>query len=409
MEDDGHLIGCPECDLLAEAPVLRVGERARCGRCGFVLRVHYDDPYSRVLAYAIAGLVMLAIALGFTFLSISASGVTNSMTLIQTVSYLSQYGANGIALLVFVFVILVPLAMLMLMVVLSACLRQGVFKDFLLAPSRWLFHLNAWSMVEVVRHRRDREPGQAGRHGPGGVGRVFLGVPCVRGLFSPGVLRPGPVDGLVENRRAEGRRLKTANEAGLYSCHTCMALNQVGRSICRRCGSRVHERIPDSLQRTVALLIAAVVLYVPANVLPIMTTDQLGGSVDNTIIGGVILLWSLDSYPVAIVIFIASVLVPIGKILTVGALCWTVRWGGHVSPEQRTVLYRITEFIGKWSMVDVFVVAILVALIQITGIIVIRPGGAALAFAAVVILTMLAAENFDPRLIWDRAAAGNDP
>ena len=193
----------------------------------------------------------------------------------------------------------------------------------------------------------------------------------------------------------------TAREAGYDVCHTCLALNPAGKKHCDRCGSHLHMRIPNSLQRTIALLIAAVVLYFPANLFPIMTTDQFARSTDSTIIGGVILLWNMGSYPVALVILIASVLVPIGKILTVATLCWTVGRHLTISPRQRMTLYRLTEFIGKWSMVDVFVVAILVALIQITGIIVIRPGGAALAFAGVVILTMLAAESFDPRLIWD--------
>lgn len=195
--------------------------------------------------------------------------------------------------------------------------------------------------------------------------------------------------------------MTTARAAGLVVCHTCLALVGSGEHLCSRCGSRLHERIPDSLQRTVALLIAAAVLYVPANLFPIMTTDQLGRSEESTIIGGVILLWNLGSYPVALVILVASVLVPIGKILTVAALCWTIGRPTGVPARQRATLYRITEFIGKWSMVDVFVVSILVALIQITGIIVIRPGGAALAFAIVVVLTMVAAQSFDPRLIWD--------
>jgi paraquat-inducible protein A len=195
--------------------------------------------------------------------------------------------------------------------------------------------------------------------------------------------------------------MTTAREAGFNVCHTCLALSAIGDDHCGRCSAHIHARIPNSLQRTVALLIAAVVLYIPANLLPIMTTDQFARSVDSTIIGGVVILWEMGSYPVALVILIASVLVPIGKILTVGALCWTVGRHLSVSPRQRTTLYRVTEFIGKWSMVDVFVVAILVALIQITGIIVIRPGVAALAFAGVVILTMLAAESFDPRLLWD--------
>lgn len=200
----------------------------------------------------------------------------------------------------------------------------------------------------------------------------------------------------------------TARDAGLHVCHTCMALSPLENKRCDRCGSQVHERIPNSLQRTVALLIAAAVLYIPANLFPIMTTDQLGRSIDSTIIGGVILLWNMGSYPVAIVILVASVLVPIGKILTVGTLCWSIGARERISPRQRTTLYRITDFIGKWSMVDVFVVAILVALIQITGIIVIRPGSAALAFSAVVIMTMLAAESFDPRLIWDKDPLKNN-
>ena len=202
--------------------------------------------------------------------------------------------------------------------------------------------------------------------------------------------------------------MTTAREVGLYLCHTCRALSPLECKRCVRCDSPVHERIPNSLQRTVALLIAAAMLYIPANLLPIMTTDQLGRSVDSTIIGGVVLLWNMGSYPVAIVILIASVLVPIGKILTVGTLCWTINARESISPRQRTALYRVTEFIGKWSMVDVFVVAILVALIQITGIIVIRPGSAALAFSAVVIMTMLAAESFDPRLIWDQSRQYTD-
>lgn len=196
--------------------------------------------------------------------------------------------------------------------------------------------------------------------------------------------------------------MRTAQQAGFNVCHTCLALCKQELHTCARCGSHVHDRIPNSLQRTIALIIASVVLYIPANLLPIMTTDQFETSTDSTIIGGVIILWNMGSYPVALVILIASVLVPIGKILSVSTLCWTVSRERSVSPRQRITLYRITEFIGKWSMVDVFVVAILVALIQITGIIVIRPGAAALAFAGVVIATMLAAESFDPRLIWDR-------
>ena len=203
-------------------------------------------------------------------------------------------------------------------------------------------------------------------------------------------------------------RPATAAERGLASCHLCLKLASKDLHHCPRCGSALHLRKSASLQRTLALLITAVVLYLPANILPIMVTDQLGNSTESTILGGVVLLIQLDSIPIAVVIFIASVMVPLGKMLVMFYLCWSVSYGPPVNERQRTVLYRITEFIGKWSMLDVFVVAILVALIHLGGLLVIRPGGAALAFAGVVMVTMVAAESFDPRLMWDRMESGNE-
>ena len=202
--------------------------------------------------------------------------------------------------------------------------------------------------------------------------------------------------------------MKTALERGLSVCHVCLALNPVEHHRCARCASTVHPRTPHSLQRTVALLITAAILYLPANMLPIMTTEALGTATDSTIIGGVVLLWDMHSYPVALVILIASVIVPLGKMASLATLCWLVRYGQPMTPQQSTRLYRLTEFIGKWSMVDIFVVAILVALIQIGGVMAVRPGGAALAFAAVVIATMVAAASFDPRLIWDHWSPEDD-
>ena len=132
-----------------------------------------------------------------------------------------------------------------------------------------------------------------------------------------------------------------------------------------------------------------------------MYTDQLENSMGSTIIGGVVLLVELGSIPIAMVILLASVCVPVGKLIALFYLCWIVSQGRKGNDRHRTVLYRITEFIGKWSMVDVFVVAILVALVHLTGLLVIRPGPAALFFAALVIVTMIAAKGFDQRLVWD--------
>lgn len=201
---------------------------------------------------------------------------------------------------------------------------------------------------------------------------------------------------------------QTALSQGLASCHLCCKLAPLDQHHCPRCGSAMHARQTDSLQRTLALLITACILYVPANLYPIMFTDQLGSTEPSTIMGGVILLIKLGSAPIAAVIFIFSVMVPSGKLMAMFYLVWTAHKGSRISPRQRSMMYRITEFIGKWSMVDVFVVAILVALVHLGGVLVIRPGIAALAFAGVVIVTMVAAESFDSRLMWDLMDKDND-
>jgi paraquat-inducible protein A len=199
----------------------------------------------------------------------------------------------------------------------------------------------------------------------------------------------------------------TAANRGLASCHVCYKLAPASVHRCPRCGSEMHLRKSDSIQRTLALLVTSCLLYIPANLYPIMYTDQLGSTEASTIMGGVILLIELGSVPVAVVIFIFSVMVPSGKLMAMFYLVWTVKRHSPLDPRQRSIMYRITEFIGKWSMVDVFVVSILVALVHLGGLLVIRPGVAALSFAGVVIVTMIAAESFDPRLIWDNMEEKN--
>jgi paraquat-inducible protein A len=194
----------------------------------------------------------------------------------------------------------------------------------------------------------------------------------------------------------------TAAARGLACCHVCLKVAPAAMHECPRCEAALHLRKTNSLERTVALIVTAVLLYIPANVLPIMTTDQLGNVIDSTIIGGVVVLMHHGDYPIAAVIFIASVMVPIGKLMALSWLCWTTMRGHPRSHHERTRLYRATELVGKWSMTDVFVVAILVALIHLGGLLRITPGPAAVAFGGVVVVTMIAAHSFDPRLIWDQ-------
>lgn len=192
----------------------------------------------------------------------------------------------------------------------------------------------------------------------------------------------------------------SARAQGLQGCSVCTGVVPIDAKKCEGCGAHLHGDMSKSIQETWAWLITSIVLYIPANFLPIMHTTFLGRTTENTIFGGVIALWHHGSYPIALVIFIASVFVPIGKILILTWLCISVQRQSSLALTQKTRLYRITEIIGRWSMVDVFVVGILVALIQLGAIMTILPGAAALAFAGMVATTMLAAIAFDPRLIW---------
>jgi paraquat-inducible protein A len=188
----------------------------------------------------------------------------------------------------------------------------------------------------------------------------------------------------------------------LACCPTCGQLGSpaTGR-YCRRCGTALHLRKPNSIQRTWALLIAAYVLYLPANLLPITVTRSIFGIQHDTIISGVVYLWGSGSWAIALIVFVASVAVPLLKLFSLTLLVVSVQRHWRWDPLQRTRLYRLLETIGRWSMLDIYVVTVLVALVQVPSLAAIAPGSGVLAFAAVVVLSMLATMAFEPRLIWD--------
>jgi paraquat-inducible protein A len=199
----------------------------------------------------------------------------------------------------------------------------------------------------------------------------------------------------------------TGIDAGVVACHTCGMAHQASPEAhglnCVRCGAHLHFRKPDSLSRAWALLIAAYVLIIPANVLPVMETGSLFGTEDDTILSGVIYLWTSGSEPLAIILFIASIAIPAAKLVSLTYLLVSVQRHSPFAPRERTRLYRILEAVGRWSMIDVYVASMLTALVQFGSLMSIRAGSGAIAFGAVVVLTMFAAESFDPRLIWDTA------
>ena len=185
-------------------------------------------------------------------------------------------------------------------------------------------------------------------------------------------------------------------------CSTCGLLARAAPgSPCPRCASSLHFRKANSLQRTWAFLIAAYVLYLPANLLPITITRSIFGTQQDTIMSGVVYLWNSGSWAIALIVFVASVVVPLLKLFSLTLLVVSVQRRWRLDPLPRARLYRFLETIGRWSMLDVYVVTILVALVKAQSLAAISPGSGVFAFAAVVVLSMLATMAFDPRLIWD--------
>ena len=210
---------------------------------------------------------------------------------------------------------------------------------------------------------------------------------------------------LTEVQPGDGA-VATADQMGLCDCYRCGAVwanARIGEA-CRRCGTPLRHRKPDSLRRATALLVAACIMYLPANLLPVMITSSLFGTQQDTIMSGIIYFWVTGSYALAAVIFTASFFVPLFTLVVVGLLVVTVHRRSTWRQRERAELYRVLEIIGRWSMLDVFVVALMSGLVHLGGLAMVKAGLGIGAFAAVVVLTMLASLSFDPRLIWDTGA-----
>lgn len=217
------------------------------------------------------------------------------------------------------------------------------------------------------------------------------------------------------------RLQNTAMNLSLCSCHVCGLVSRLNTQplhsglvqTCTRCHTVLHSRKPKSLSRSWSLLITAFMLYVPANIMPIMDTSSLFKAQRDTILSGIIYLWHSGSWALAVLVFFASIVTPLFKMLTLTFLLISVQFNTGLypfnwHPQKRTKLYRILRFIGRWSMLDIYMVTILVTLVQVKSLTQIQASPGAIAFAGVVILTMLAVETFDPRLIWDSAQRKND-
>ena len=396
-----HSMICHQCDLRSQLPLLKPGMEARCPRCGELLCAIAYAPYEGPLAWGVSALCFLMLSCSFPFLSMSVQGQVSEITLLQSAQTLIAQDFRLLAQLLVFFVLLMPAVFLFVLIYLYEGLRQQ--QSFPgMKPLAWLIcQLKPWMMVDVFLLGVLVSMIKMASYADLSMGWSFW-------AFLGFMLTLTKVSSMVNSHWLHQQlyQLQGIDPVGqepveALGCHTCGFLSPAEATSCQYCQSALHHRRPRSLQMTLALLAAAVVFYLPANLFPMMLTETLGVTTTSTIMQGVILLWDLGSYPVATVIFVASIIIPVAKMVAIALLCWAaVR--ARYSAVTYTKLYRITEFIGRWSMVDVFVVSILVALVQMGSLMSIYPGRASLSFAAVVILTMFSAMSFDVRLIWDQ-------
>lgn len=412
-----RLRACPDCDRVLALPPLRPHERADCPRCGCVLVRRHRLPVQRGLAYAVGALVTLIMAIPLPFIGFEIRGISHEIGLTDTGLSLAVYGAPVVAVTVVLAIVVLPLAYVIGFILLHVRLMSAKRARWETLMARAISYVSPWMMADVflvgVLVSLTKIAGMARLD----IGPAFWAYCAFVVLFLKTRLALD-TDWLWFRLAGEppappGTRVGVdAREQGMTGCHRCGLINSVdaaGRGHCRRCGDRVHTRAPFSLQHTLAWLLLAVLLYIPANGLPITETTRFGAAYSSTIIGGVISFMRSGDIPIAVVIFTASVLVPIGKMVALTWLCWWAYRPQRGDARVGARLYRVVDFIGRWSMVDVFVVAILVALIRAGSLMSISPGPAALAFAGMVIVSMIAAMSFDPRLLWETAGPERGP
>jgi paraquat-inducible protein A len=373
---------CHECGLVVVIPLLNVKQRATCPRCGYVLTTKHANAVERILAFSITALVFLLASLFFDFLVFQSSGIERSITLLTSVNVLIDNDYAALAVLTVLSIIAIPLCILVSLIYLLLFLKNNKYPPKGVVILTFLLKLIPWSMVEIFL-----------------IGTLVSLIKIVSladiqlgiSFYAFILFSVSMIAALLHIDKRELYHL-------LHSTLDQLTGNKA-LTIQKKLGSKHHK--PYSIQYTWALIITSVVLYIPANIFPIMNARLFGQDDPSTIIGGVILLWHHGSYPIAIIIFIASVLVPVSKIFVLAWLNYSVQKESELLVKERMTLYRVAEFVGRWSMVDVFVVVILVSLVQLGDTMSVLPGYATMAFSGVVVVTMLAAMSFDSKLIYN--------
>ncbi len=391
MDDQSSsIVECHECALSVNISLLIERQKALCPRCGFLLSAKHHNALDRILAYSISAIFFLLLSLPFEFLAFKSNGIERKIDILASLTILNNNNYLILAVLEVLTIFVIPALILFSLIYLSVALRKGIYPQGGQYFLNLTYKLLPWSMVEIF------------------VVGVLVSLIKIISLADIS-LGPSFYTYILFSLAMTAAVLhmdKHQLQQLLNYCKSNQAIQkkQIKSLELTNVTPRKHSNLVlkkrISVQKTWALLITSIVFYIPANVLPIMNTRFLGQDEPSTILGGVILLWEMGSYPIAAVIFVASVAVPIAKMLALAWLNYSVQRQHSRFSKERLKLYRLAEFVGRWSMVDVYVVIILVTLIQLGNTMSIYPGGAALAFSGVVITTMLAAMSFEPQFIW---------
>lgn len=402
-----HIL-CPRCDLLVALPPLEHGYKAACPRCDATLITQWRAPGQRSVAYALAALLMLLPSGLFPLITVTVAGVSSEVTLLDIPRLILSEDDLSPAIFFLLFVLLAPVGGLIIILLLAS--RTPMPRRVKVALACLLFHLKRWGMAEIFLAAVLVSLVKLMAYGTIGTGSSFIpwclfcllqlyAFQCVDRHWLWNNIAPAPYPDLPLRVGETGLR------QGVRACPCCRAILPAVEPVCPRCHATGYLRRKHSLQWTMALLLTSLMLWLPANILPMMMTDLSGDKTPSTIIAGVILLWGEGSYPVAAVIFIASIMLPGLKMLSIGWLCWDASGHGKSGRRSTRLIYEIVEFVGRWSMIDIFVIAVLSALVRLGTLVNIYPAMGTPVFASVVIITMFAAITFDPRLSWDRVAA----
>jgi paraquat-inducible protein A len=387
------------------------GGSAHCARCDHLLHRHRPDSVNRTLALTTAGLILFVIANSYPFLSFEMQGQTTETTLVTGVRDLLAQDKPWVAAVVFFTSILAPgLQLVLLLVVLLPLKIGGRLPPGFPILFRWLKTLLPWGMMDVfmigilvsVVKLADMATIIPGTSLFAFVVLIFVLAAAQAALDPDLVWERVPLSRSLLRPPRRGERVIGCDVCELVIPEQAAPRDHLGRPRCPRCADVLHHRKPRSLQRTWALVITAAVLYVPANLFPIMSVTSLGRTQSDTILSGVLFLLHHGMWPLAAIVFVASIFVPLLKLVILAFLLLSVQLRVRWRPRDRTRLYRITEAIGRWSMVDVYVVTILVALVHLGNLASVEAEAGAVFFCTVVVVTMLAAMSFDPRLIWDQ-------